>query len=126
MHNVARSEKTCLIHTKYTCMPNIKYLLFWISYMHAYDMRVMKNRRPPSWRFPCLACGKPVKSNKKGVYCDSCEQWSHSHFSDISDIQYRHLSELGSSMPWYCSGCSLKNLPFADSSFVSDTSSSVL
>jgi len=36
-----------------------------------------------------------------------------------------HLSEIGSSTPWYCPACTLQQLSFADSSFVSDAVSSV-
>ena len=43
----------------------------------------------------------------------------------MSDTQYAFLSVLGSATPCYCHICTLQQLPFADSSFVSETASSV-
>ena len=34
---------------------------------------VMDNaRKPPTWKYPCVACSKPVRSNQKGILCDGC------------------------------------------------------
>ena len=30
-------------------------------------------RKPPTFKFPCKTCGKPVKSNQHGIFCDGCE-----------------------------------------------------
>lgn len=85
----------------------------------------VKGRRHPLWKFPCSVCCKPVKCNQKGLYCDLCNRWCHSRCSDVSDIQYAHLSALGPESPWYCQACTIQQLPFADCSLVSDTVSSI-
>ena len=85
----------------------------------------VKGKRQLLWKFPCLICCKPVRCNQKGLFCDSCNRWCHSRCSDVSDAQYVRLSEIGFSTPWYCPTCTLHQLPFGNSSFVSDTVSSV-
>ena len=75
--------------------------------------------------FHALVCCKPIKCNQKWLYCYLCNCWCHSCCSEVSDTQYAFLSVLGSATPWYCHICTLQQLPFADSSFVSETASSV-
>jgi len=78
----------------------------------------------PNWTFPCSVCGLPVKINQKGLYCDSCCLWIHTCCCGISDAQYVVLGGLGDSLLWYCPSCVFRELPFANSSFVSDSTSS--
>ena len=78
----------------------------------------------PNWRFPCSVCGLPVKINQKGLYCNSCCLWIHTRCCGVSDAQYVVLGGLGDSSPWYCPSCVFRELPFANSSFVSDSTSS--
>ena len=85
----------------------------------------VKRRRQPLWKFPCSVCCKPVRCNQKDLYCNLCNRWCHSRCSDVSDTQYARLSILGPTTLWFCHTCTLQQLPFADSSFVSETASSV-
>ena len=85
----------------------------------------VKRSRRLLWKFPCSVCCKPVKCNRKGLFCDLCNRWCYSRCSDVSDIQYACLSALGPESPWYCQACTIQQLPFADCSFVSDTVSSI-
>ena len=85
----------------------------------------VKGRRRPLWKFPCSVCCKLVKCNQQGLFCDLCNRWCHSRCSDVSDTQYAHLSAIGPESPWFCQACIVKQLPFADCSFVSDTVSAV-
>ena len=35
-------------------------------------------RKTPVYKHPCKKCTRPaVKSNQKGIQCDSCEMWIH-------------------------------------------------
>ena len=85
----------------------------------------VKRRRQPLWKFPCSVCCKPVKCNQKGLYCDLCNHWCHSHCSDVSDTQHARLSVNGPAKPWFCHTCTLQQLLFAHVGFVSETASSV-
>lgn len=31
----------------------------------------------PNYKFPCGVCSKPVKSNQKGIQCETCDKWYH-------------------------------------------------
>ena len=63
--------------------------------------------RPKSIRFPCKVCDKPVKSNQKGLQCDSCMFWLHTKCIGISAGTYTELQQ--STSLWHCSFCS--NVP---------------
>ena len=67
----------------------------------------------PNYKFPCLRCVKPVRSNQKGLQCDGCNRWCHTNCERISDEVYTSLS--GSDDEWYCSSCCLPH--FSDSFF---------
>ena len=83
----------------------------------------VKRRRQLVWKYPCSVCCKPVKCNQKGLFCDMCNRWCPSACSYVSDSQYARLSALGPETPWFCHTCTLQQLPFSNSSFVSKTSS---
>ena len=70
---------------------------------------------PGPIKYPCGApdCGKPVKSNQKGIQCDSCLLWYHTKCIYMSDDEYYTLGT--SDMAWYCYKCCLP--PFTDSFF---------
>ena len=34
----------------------------------------ISTRKPPMYKCPCKACGKPVKSNQYGIFCDGCDR----------------------------------------------------
>ena len=66
------------------------------------------------WKFPCGFCGRPVKKNEAGVFCDVCCLWNHCRCYSISANEYRALqcTEVG----WCCPSCERQALPFADCS----------
>ena len=67
----------------------------------------------PNYKYPCPRCNKPVKSNQKGIQCDTCNNWFHANCEYLSSSVYSSLSV--SVDPWYCSVCSLP--PLSDSFF---------
>ena len=67
----------------------------------------------PAYRFPCVKCNKPVRSNQKGLQCDSCDRWCHAACEQISEETY--YSYAGSTDDWVCSHCCLP--PLTDSFF---------
>ena len=74
-----------------------------------------------AWKFPCGFCGRPVKKNEAGVFCDVCCLWNHCHCYSISASEYRALqcTEDG----WCCPLCERQALPFADRSLNPSASS---
>ena len=65
----------------------------------------------PTWKYPCGVCKKPVKSNQRGIQCDSC---------DVCPTCYETLAN--SSCAWICPECDVPNY----SSSLPDVSSSSL
>ena len=61
----------------------------------------------PKYRYPCSACSKPVKSNQKGIHCDSCDTWYHTKCCSISDESYDNLVNVSGS--WICCKCDVPN-----------------
>ena len=49
----------------------------------------------------CPECKKKVTYRSKGVECDCCLNWYHVNCGDISDNEYRNISET----VWYCRKC---------------------
>ena len=73
---------------------------------------ILRNPRP-EWKYPCGVGQKPVKSNQKGLQCDSCDLWYHTNCCRVNDIVYNALAK--SPFSWICCGCGLPN--FASSLF---------
>ncbi|XP_048575802.1 uncharacterized protein LOC125557331 [Nematostella vectensis] len=61
----------------------------------------------PAWKYPCGLCKKPVKSNQRGLQCDSCNIWNHAKCMDISIPSYESLAN--SSCLWLCPKCDASN-----------------
>ena len=59
----------------------------------------------PNWKYPCIACSKPVKCNQKGLECNACKKWVHFKCTDLADDQY-NLLEVNEDIPFYCLICS--------------------
>ena len=49
----------------------------------------------------CPECNKEVTYRSKGVECECCLNWYHVKCGDISDDEYRNISET----VWYCRKC---------------------
>jgi len=66
---------------------------------------------------PCGSCEKCVKSNQKGVCCDSCDTWHHINCLPdlITAKMYDDMSS--SDTDWHCRGCQLPDI--SDSYFES-------
>ena len=62
---------------------------------------------PDPIRHPCSDCGKPVKANQRGIYCDGCELWVHSKCIAVDVNKYNDLAH--STDPWLCPRCVLDN-----------------
>ena len=54
-----------------------------------------------------------IKCNQKGIQCDRCEVWHHTHCIGMSDTAYRYLG--WHKDMWFCFHCSLPQ--FSDSYF---------
>ena len=72
-----------------------------------------------AWKFPCGFCGRPVKKNEAGVFCDVCCLWNHCRCFSISASEYRVLQSTEGG--WCCPSCERLALPFADCSLNSTT-----
>ena len=75
-------------------------------------------------KFPCTMCSKPVKRNQHGIQCDSCDLWTHAYCCNMGTDEYWCLSV--SETEWLCPTCLISELPYANSSLVSDASLSLL
>ncbi len=79
----------------------------------------------PNWKYPCGECSGPVKCNQKGIYCDVCNTWLHTHCIGLSDLDYSIVQ--ASPDTWACRSCLCNTLPFHNASLgYSDTSASDL
>ena len=58
----------------------------------------------PKWKFPCIECAKPVKSNQKGIECSTCIKWVHLKCTNLTQSQY-HSLEANENIPFYCLSC---------------------
>ena len=76
----------------------------------------------PNWKFPCSLCKGPVKSNQRGIQCDSCDFWFHSRCLGMNNDEYQQLAN--SSCSWICPNCDLPN--FSTSLCDWSTNSSIL
>ena len=66
----------------------------------------------PNWKYPCISCAKPVKTNQKGLQCNACEKWVHVKCTDLNDVHYDFL-EVNEDLPFYCLKCKPRTL-YAD------------
>ena len=62
---------------------------------------------PGPYKYPCGICAKPVKSNQRGIQCDSCNIWYHIRCMNMNISTYDALAN--SSCVWECIGCGLLN-----------------
>jgi len=62
-------------------------------------------RKPPMYKCPCKACGKLVKSNQHGIFCDGCELWFHRRWcTHVSEAEYDRPNQSDQAdETWYCS-----------------------
>ena len=58
----------------------------------------------PNWKYPCVKCLKPVKTNQKGIECDICMKWIHFKCTKLSIAQYNYLEE-NNDTPFLCYIC---------------------
>ena len=78
----------------------------------------------PNWKYPCCQCKKPVKSNQKGLECDSCKKWVHLKCTDLNESQYEILND-NEDLPFYCLDCKPRLL-YADVIFADPMLSPIL
>ena len=76
---------------------------------------------PGPVRYPCTMCGKPVKSNQRGIECSRCEKWTHAKCCGVSPEEYLRLGECEDEL-WYCPSCWTSELPFFNCSTMSEMS----
>ena len=68
-------------------------------------------------RYPCSIGQISVRSNQRGICCDSCDscdRWSHAKCACVSSAEYDRLGE-DSKAKWICPPCILSELPGSDS-----------
>ena len=58
----------------------------------------------PNWKYPCIKCCKPVKSNQKGFKCNICDKWIHFKCTNLTLTQYDFL-EVNEDTPFFCLIC---------------------
>ena len=58
----------------------------------------------PNWKYPCVKCSKPVKTNQKGIECNICMKWIHLKCTKLSIAQYDYL-EGNNDTPFLCYIC---------------------
>ena len=59
---------------------------------------------PPNWKYPCIVCANPVKTNQRGLECNTCLKWVHLRCTDLNEDQYKFLEE-NINAPFYCQLC---------------------
>ena len=64
------------------------------------------NPGPVNYKYPCGTCLKPVRSNQKGVACDSCDLWYHKACLGMRTCIYDNLGTVS----WHCLHCALPNV----------------
>ena len=62
----------------------------------------------PNWKYPCVACKKPVKANQDGILCDDCEVWFHPKCVHIDEQEINAPDDLNKN--WSCLQCILPGL----------------
>ena len=58
----------------------------------------------PNWKYPCIVCDKPVKTNQKGIECNTCNKWVHLKCTNLTQPQYTFL-EQHENEPFNCLTC---------------------
>ena len=69
----------------------------------------------PNWKYPCIECKGPVKTNQKGIECNACNIWVHLNCTDLTKSEYDFL-EKNESLPFYCRICKERPL-YSDTIF---------
>ena len=113
-----KSVTHSVAHSSHTRCSNTKQLLCLLL-LAAGDIHPCPG--PPKYRFPCGDCAKPVKSNQKGIACDTCNIWFHTKCLQMSDAVYFRLGA-DESLPWECRNCECP-FNFSESFFNVSTSS---
>ena len=58
-----------------------------------------------NYKYPCIQCKtKPVKSNQKGIQCNTCKKWVHAKCTDLTNAQYDIL-KADEDLPFFCLIC---------------------
>ncbi len=91
----------CVTNSSHTRCSNTKQLLCLLL-LAAGDIHPCPG--PPNYRFPCGDCAKPVKSNQKGIACDTCNIWFHTKCLRMPDAMYYQYAD-DESLPWECRKC---------------------
>ena len=76
---------------------------------------------PGPVQYPCIVCEKPVKRNQRGIICDSCSQWTHTHCGGVEEAEYLLLTARQSS-EWLCPSCVQSKLSIGSLSLVGNNS----
>ena len=66
----------------------------------------------PHWKYPCATCGKPVKADQDGLFCEVCMIWNHRLCVGMSIDDYFNWGQIEEG--WVCPKCSREALPFWD------------
>ena len=54
--------------------------------------------------YPCGTCDKPVTWEHRGIVCDTCNQWYHTHCQSLDSTYYlEHVND--SAIAWDCIMC---------------------
>ena len=60
------------------------------------------------FKYPCIECARPVKSNNKAVLCVACLNWIHLSCSELDNDFFESTAD------WICDKCILRELPFSE------------
>ena len=78
-----------------------------------YNPGPTRSRKQPTFKFPCVECAKPVKSNQRGIQCDFCCEWCHVNCIGMASNEYRDFCD-DETLTWSCRKCLF---PYTDSFF---------
>ena len=64
-----------------------------------------RRRKKPIYKYPCLECENPVKSDQQGVQCNICKKWVHLNCTDLNQSQCDFLEDSNDDFLFYCLEC---------------------
>ena len=70
---------------------------------------IQKNPGPMD---PCSVCGKRVRDNQDGLFCEVCLNWAHRHCVKMSESEYYHWANIEDG--WICLKCEKESFPYHD------------
>ena len=80
-----------------------RHIIYSLAFLLALAGDIETNPGPQT-KYPCGVCSKAVI--RKGVACDTCDQWYHPKCMGMRDLIYKNLGHAS----WHCCNCALPNI----------------